>query len=386
MSSFNQVPQRTPGSLFSQNARANPIAAPKGIPNASKVPGAPGAPGTGMMSKVKGMMSGKTPIILLIVGVLLIFIIVILYILFMMKSGKLAGKQLTKKPVKLDDLTTILEISSTEIPKTVVGREYSYSFWLYIENYDQTIVTPPTPSISTAVTQNIRNSTNQQVIPADKLIFYRGTAGDISNANPIVTMDGLSNKMFIAIKCQDTTLTPTPGIIDYNANLYNIRYMNYFINSNLKIRDTAKAENQSINKYLILNVDYVPLQRWVNVTFIVDNKIITVYLDGEIYSVKNTEEFKTLRQPELDIRGRPIDVNIIVDKTDNNIYVGKNKSVGSGNTVNGYLGKLQFFNYALSMNEVKLIYAQGPIGAPSWFGGKVNWGVRSPVYKLDEQE
>ena len=383
MSSFNQVPQRTPGSLFSQNARANPIAAPTGIPNASKVPG---APGTGMMSKVKGMMSGKTPIILLIVGVLLIFIIVILYILFMMKSGKLAGKQLTKKPVKLDDLTTILEISSTEIPKTVVGREYSYSFWLYIENYDQTIVTPATPSISTAVTQNIRNATNQQVTPADKLIFYRGTAGDISNANPIVTMDGLSNKMFIAIKCQDTTLTPTPGIIDYNANLYNIRYMNYFINSDLKLRDTAKPESSSINKYLILNVDYVPLQRWVNVTFIVDNKIITVYLDGEIYSVKNTEEFKTHRQPELDIRGRPIDVNIIVDKTDNNIYVGKNKSVGSGNTVNGYLGKLQFFNYALAMNDVKLIYAQGPIGAPSWFGGKVSYGVRNPVYKLDEAE
>lgn len=365
MSSFNQVPQRTPGSLFSQNARTNPIA-PKGIPNASKMPG---AQGTGMMSKIKGVMSGKTPVILLIVGIVLIFIIVILYILFMMKSGKLTGKQLTTKPIKLDDMATVYEIASGELPKSVVGREYSYSFWIYIENYEQSYS---------------RNPTNNQITPLDKLIFYRGTAGNISSANPIVTMDGLSNKMFIAIKSQDSTLTSVPGRIDYNANLYNIRFMNYFSNSALKIRDMANPDQPSINKYLVLNVDYVPLQRWVNVTFIVDNKIITVYVDGEIYSVKNAEEFKAIREPELDIRGRPIDVNVIVDKTDNNVYIGKNKSVGAGNTVNGYIGKLQFFNYALSMNEVKAIYSQGPIGVSTWFGGKINWGIRNPVYKLDE--
>jgi len=363
MSSINQAPPRTTGNFFSQNTRVTPTTMPRsGAANAA-------VPGSSMISKVKGIMSGKTPIILLIVGVVLLFIVVILYILFMMKSGKLTGKQLTTKPIKLDDLSTALEIASGQLPKPVVGREYSYSFWLYIEKYDQSFD---------------RSPTNQQIIPKDKMIFYRGTAGDISTANPIVTMDGLSNKMYIAIKTQNSTLTSVPGRINYNSNLYNIRFMNYFSHSELKIRDMANPDNPSINKYLILNVDYVPLQRWVNVTFIVDNKIITVYVDGEIYSVKNTEEFKALREPELDVRGRPVDVNIIVDNTDNNIYVGKNNTIGSGNTVTGYLGKLQFFNYALALNDVKAIYASGPIGINSWFGGKINYGVRSPVYKLDE--
>jgi hypothetical protein len=323
----------------------------------------------GFFSKVKDVLISKQGLILLIIGIVLLFIIVILYILFMMKSNKLTGKQLTYKPIKLNDLTTPLEIGSTELPQSVVGREYSYSFWLYIENNDQSFQ---------------RNANSNKIIPMDKLIFYRGVSGDISTANPIVTMDGLSNKMFIAIKTQNSTLTSISNIVNYNDNLYNIRYMNYFLNSDLKIRDTSNPDQGAINKYLILTVDYVPLQRWVNVTFIVDNKIITVYVDGEIYSVKNTEEFKAVREPELDIRGRPVDVNIIVDKTDNNVYVGKNSAVGNNNTVNGYLGKLQFYNYALSMNDIKKIYASGPIGFTSWLGGKSTYGIRSPVFRLDE--
>jgi hypothetical protein len=322
-----------------------------------------------MFKKIKTLASGKTPIILLIIGVVLLFIIVILYILFMTKSAKLKGKKLTSNPIKLDTLTAPIEIESAELPKSVVGREYSFSFWVYIENYDQTFT---------------RNAENNQITPLDKMIFYRGTAGNISSANPIVTMDGLSNKMYIAIKTQNSTLTSIPGRIDYNSNLYNIRFMNYFMNSKLKIRDTANPDQPAINKYIILTIDYIPLQRWVNVTFIIDNKISTVYMDGEIYSVKSTEEFKAIREPELDVRGRPVNVNIIVDKTDNNVYIGKNQSVGGGKTIPGYLGKLQFFNYALALNDVKNIYNQGPLATKGWFSGSVNYALRNPVYKLDK--
>jgi hypothetical protein len=70
----------------------------------------------------------------------------------MMKNSKLTGKQLTK--IKLDALTVPLEVQSGELPKPVVGRDYSFSFWIYIENYDQT-----------------QNATNKQITPIDKLIF-----------------------------------------------------------------------------------------------------------------------------------------------------------------------------------------------------------------------
>lgn len=366
-----QVPQKNATNPFAQSARQT-----TNLNNNASKASPTNSIFSVMVKKTKIALEsvGKTPIILAIIGIVLLFIIVILYILFMMKNSKLTGKQLTSKPIKLDALTVPLEIASGELPKPVVGREYSFSFWIYIENYDQTFT---------------RNATNKQITPIDKLIFYRGVNGDITSANPIVTMDGLSNKMYIAIKTQDSTLTSIPGRVDYNNNLYNIRFMNYFLNSKLKIRDTASPDQPAINKYIILTIDYVPLQRWVNVAFLVDNKITTVYMDGEIYSVKSTEEFKALREPELDARGRPVNVNVIVDKTDNNVYIGKNPSVGASKTIPGYLGKLQFFNYALTLNEIKNIYDQGPVGSRNWFGinglgANINWGVRNPVYRLDE--
>lgn len=323
-----------------------------------------------MFGKAKNLFTSgnKMPIIIIIIAIILLFIIVILYIIFTIRSSKLSSVLLITKPIKLDEVSTPIEISSSLLPKSVVGREFSFSFWLYIENYDQTF------------TRDINN----KVIPFDKMIFYRGIAGDISTANPIVFMDGLSNKLNIAIKTQNSTLTSVLNQIDYNANLYNIKFMNYFLNSKLKIRDTLNPIVPAINKYIILTIDYVPLQRWVNITFIIDNKISTVFMDGEIYSVKSTEEFKAIREPELDVRGRPIDVNIIADKTDGNIYIGKN-TIGGKIVVPGYLSRLQYCNYAMSINEVKSVYNQGPLKSMFEIGGvTIPYGIRSPVYKLDE--
>ena len=360
--------------MAAPNARLslnNPLAARQVSPPTQQ--GQP--PGSGIFSKLKNLLpssntpgGNKMPMVLIIIGVVLLFIVVIIYIMFSLKSNKLQGKQLTAKPVKLDELAQALEILSAELPKPNIGREYSYSFWLYLDSYPQTY----------------SKDGNGKMTPIDKLIFYRGAQGDVSTANPVVFMDGLSNKLYIAIKSQESTLTSVPNRVDYNGNLYNIRFMNYFMNSSLKIRDTLDPMQPAINKYLVLTVDYVPLQRWVNVTFIVDNKITTVFLDGEIYSVKSTEEFKAIREPERDVRNRPIDVNLIVDKTDGNVYIGKN-SVGGKTTVPGYFSKLQFFNYAMSMSEVKAIYESGPIGANTFAGVKIPYGIRSPLYKLDDQ-
>ncbi len=353
---------------FSLNAqKASPALAP-GAPGAAlgKATGAVG----NMMSKLKAG-DNKMLYILLIVGIVLVFVVVIIYIMFTLKSSKLVGKKLTSKPIKLNEVAEPIEISGGELPKPVVGREYSYSFWVYLDNYEQTY----------------SKDGAGKIIPIDKLVFYRGESGNVASANPIVFMDGLSNKMYIAIKTQNTSLSSVLNVankVDYNGNLYYIRFMNYFLNSSLKLRDGANALHDAINKYLVLTVDYVPLQRWVNVTFVIDNKVTSVFMDGEIYSVKSTEEFKALREPELDVRGKPIDVNVIVDKTDGNMYIGKS-SVGNKYAAPGYLGKLQYFNYAVSMKEVRDIYNDGPLDDASLLGMKLKYGIRSPIYKLGAQ-
>lgn len=298
----------------------------------------------------KKMWSEKTPVMIFIIAVILIFVLVIIYITFALKNSNLSGKVLTKKPIKLDEVSVPFEVTSSDIPKPSVGREYAYSFWLYLESFEQT------------------NDNN-------KLVFYRGGKDDIATANPVVMLDKIENKMYIVIKTQDSTLTGLQPANRTFTDLSKIIDNNYFEN--------LDSSGANVNKHIIMKVDYVPLQRWVNFVFIVDNKIITLFMDGEIYSVKSTDELKSLRKPDLDSSGNPIKYQLIVDKTDNNIYVGKN-SINNRVTANAYLSKLEFHNYAVSLNQIKSIYNAGPLATGMLSSMGIQYGVRSPVYKLNE--
>jgi hypothetical protein len=320
----------------------------------------------GFFSKTQSWFSnfakGSLPLVIVLITIILLFVIVILWIVFAVKSGKLKAKDLVTNPVRIDNLGgKPIEISGGEIPKPSVGREYSYSFWIYLDDYPQSFVTEQVTATST------------QTVPQDKMVFYRGDQNDVSKANPIVTMDGVNNKMYIAVRVKDSTLTAVS-----NTNLYKIRALNYWLNSMLK-RTTP-----DVNTHIIIPIDYVPLQRWVNVTFIVDNKLCTVYMDGEIYSVKSVDEFKSARPSETDIYGNVRDPTLIVENTTGTVYVGQNNNISGGRTLPGFLSKLRFFNYALSIDDVKTVYHNGPLGRTFFGGLNIPYGVRSPIYKLDQ--
>ena len=300
----------------------------------------------------EGVNGKNGPIIIFILIAVLVFVLVVVYITFALKSSNLKGKQLTSRPIKLDSLSTPFEVSGSDIPKPAVGREYTYSFWVYVDQFQQT----PTNG---------------------KLLFYRsGTSTDINTANPVVFMDGMENKMYIAIKTQDTSLKGLEN--GTSKDLSKILQKNYF--------KEVTSNGVDVNKYIIMEVDYVPLQRWVNIVVIVDNKVVTMFLDGEIYSVKSTEELKSLRKPDVDSSNRPIKYDLIIDNTEGSIFVGKN-AINDKVAVNGYLSRLEFYNYAVSLNQVKKIYTQGPLangGLLSKMG--LQYGFRSPVYKLNTSD
>lgn len=298
-------------------------------------------------------------ILTLVAIVSVIFAILIMYIIYNIYNNKLQGIQLTKTPIKLSDLTSPVMVDNSKIPVTSVGREYTYAFWIYLEDFKPTYKSNP----------------NKTIVPMDQLIIFRSADGNYASANPIVFMDGLTNKMYIAIKTEDSTLTDTANV-KYNENPYYIRNMNYYLNNNLLLNGTD-PDKAAINKHLILNIDYVPLQRWVHISVVVDNKIITVFLDGEIYSVRSTEEFSSSREAEKDVRGNTLQLNKIVDNTSGNLYIG-----GKVPQSSSYLSKINFFNYAVDIYTIKKLYSQSPTG--SMFNGTyINYGVRNPFYKLD---
>lgn len=345
---------------------SSPSVAPMG--QAPRVPSAPGtstgnSSGKSLTGNAKQAVSGvlgklteftgeSTLVVILIIAFALLFIIVIIYISFKIKSASLQGKRMTTVPLKLDKMTAPLEVPGGLLPTPMVGLEYSYSFWMYIENLDQTA-------------------------GSHKLLFYRGEADNLTNANPVVMMDGLSNKLYIAVKTTNSSLSsanlPQPSgnaSVTYEGDLGNITKFNCFNN---KFSNTC---NSYENKHVIIPIDYVPIQRWVHVLFTIDNKLITVYMDGEIYSVKSVDEMKTMKK---------LNENLVLDKTTGAMFIGKNPKMGNGATMTGYLSRMEFYNYALSLNDVKRIYSAGPLkrGLLSMLGLN-NYGVRAPIYRLDE--
>lgn len=333
-------------------------------PNMPSVkPNMPSTPVNG----IQGIKKGDTTLIIIMIAIFLLFIAVILYIMFRLKGSKLLLKELVSDPVKLDELSSTKTIESSEIPKPIVGIEYGYSFWIYVDSASYTPVVAGTA-------------------PQDKLIFFRSGDTSINSANTLVFMDGITNSLYIALQTGGATLTDSKNIT-YNSNLYNIRKMNYFFNDKLLVNNKADPDVSAINKYIILTIDYVPLQRWVHVSFVIDNNIVTVYLDGEIYSVKSLSEFKAMRKPEFDSSSNPLPLNITFNTPEGNIYYGKNSNLtNGGNPPSSYFSKLVFYNYAVSSSEIRKIYNKGPLSKSFMSSLGLNYGVRSPIYKLDSIE
>ena len=192
-------------------------------------------------------------------------------------------------------------------------------------------------------------------------------------------MDGISNKLYVAIKTKNSSLQNVLPKVNYSFNLNTIKNMNYYQNTSLKLSDVSNPIYPGINKHIISTIDYVPLQRWVNISIVINNKYTIIYMDGEIYSVKSTEDVATTRY-EVNAVGQPIQNSLIVEKTEGNIFIGKGP-IGGNVGAPGVLGSLDFFNYAISLDEAKKIYQKGPdTGVLSI--GESEYGFRTPVYKL----
>jgi hypothetical protein len=289
------------------------------VPNAS----------TKATSNLVSALSGSG-VVILAVAAMLIIVLVVIYIVSMVKKNKLQNVVLHPNVIALDNRDAVpVKIPEANMSLVEVGQEFSYSFWLYLsELYD--------------ATSNY------------KLIMQRGNTTDlvsngrfVNTANPIVFMDKLTNKMYIAMS--------TTRVKDNNISF-----------DQILSQDGEKRYNSG---YLISTIDYVPLQRWVNITVVVKENTLYIYMDGDMYSAANVSDMAgvTSTGPRPIIRG-----------TSGGMTIGDKK-----NTSNGYVSRSRYFNYALTQREVAGIYKEGPSKRTllSYLGIN-NYGVRSPVYEI----
>lgn len=305
-----------------------------------------------VLGKLSIALEGKTGYIFAFVIVVIAFVFVIVFILRELNDNTYKqGTTLSTQVIKLSDIDDAIEFPGSDIPSKKLGEQHSYAFWMYLDGFTQTK-------------------------DLHKIVFYRGEKGTVATANPIVMMDGETNKLYFVIKTKDSSLSSANANIKYN-NLKPIVDRNYFANKKLRYIE------QDVNKHLILSVNNVPFSRWVHFAISVKDNMITLFQDGEIYAVKTINDFVQSKPMDYDLRGEPIKLNPIIDDTVGSMYVGRNSNLAGKSAPNGYLSKLQAFNYALTVSDIQKVYKEGPFSANLLQKfGVTGYGVQSPIYKL----
>lgn len=280
----------------------------------------------GFFDKMRSMVSDEQGTntsfkVIVIIAIMLIIVFVTIYIVIKLKQGSQKEVNLLKESfLQLDDKAKLpYTISAEKLPASAYGGEYTYNFWIYLaDNFETT-------------TQH-------------KLLFFQGKLAEGSTSDsmvlekgtsPIVAIDKSSNKLLIGV---DTT----------------------------NVAASTSLENifSSSTKHLTTSIDYLPLQRWINVTICVIDNALRVYLDGDIYSVVSTSELQN--------KGR------ITTNNRSNISIGNAKFV-----IRGHMSKFMYFNHAISQQKIRSIYRNGPSvkGIMSYFG-LAHYGLQSPIYRI----
>lgn len=264
-------------------------------------------------------------IIVLVIFAMVLIILITIYIIRIFKKSNLKETKLTTKIIQLDDRQVIpYKIPGGSMAVSNRGQEFSYTFWIYLGEYSTTV--------------------------QHKLIYQRGSIHPTDpnvtlsyTANPVIALDKGTNKLMFALATSKTTSTNTiESIFNKTAN------------------------------YITTKIDYVPLHRWVFATLVLRDNVMTVYMDGDIYSVTTTSDLQISSN----------DARPIVSSTFGDGFVGSSKY-----STLGFLSKLCAYNYALSQNEIRSLYNEGPV-VKSFLSlfGIANYGIRSPIYNIQNDE
>lgn len=273
-----------------------------------------------------------------------ICIAVLVYLLLLFNRPSLLYYTLAGTPVKVNDQNLSPLQNSDKLPALKNGREYAYSFWTYVN----------------AIENNDKY----------RLVFLRGK--ELSDANPFVYFDKSSNKMVIKVKTDAAGGAITPVTSDETLGLDSVITPQ---GTDGNPPDSARTLHTDNCKFATFEIDYVPLQRWVNIIVNVDNYVVTIFMDGAIHSTRvlndNNEECAS-------------DLSKLASETSGDVKVGNyNEGLPA---FDGYISKLQFFNYSLkSQRHISKIYESGPVESKSILQklGLPLYSIRNPIYRVD---
>ena len=227
--------------------------------------------------------SGAFSKILVFIIISIFIILGIIYIIFSIINY---NKFLANNPIIISGKDDRTIIPSYTLPIPINGNNYSISTWIYINDY----------------TNNYGKLKN--------VLFVS------SNIN-----NSIGNK----------PIEMSPGIL-LDKDMNNLIIKNSTMSSNT--RPVLNKENDIIIKY-------IPLKKWINIVYVLNNNVVDIYINGKL------EQSKTIN-------------GLIYTKDNSKMFIREVKNNNNTlNTFNGSIGQLQYFTKVLKPSDILRLYNNG---------------------------
>jgi hypothetical protein len=295
-------------------------------------------------------------IILILISILFILFVSILIIMRLKKTNRIK-KSFLNNPVQPSKEIIQFVSSENELPEFNNGKEFAYSFWVYVDELND--------------------------ISNHNVIFVQSPASSLEdinfkNNNMIVYLEKNTNKLKFKIRTELANKNNVSIDLASSASRSNIdQSEKKGIDGKLNINgeNSDIIFNNDTCYYSEFAIDYLPLQVWVNIVINIDNNFVTIYLNGDILITRNLSTNDTKCNDSL--------ANIISTKS-GNIFVGSDLT-NNLISFDGYLSKFTVFNSSVSIDDIKNIYSEGPYKESSLNKlGVPLYGLRNPLYRIDE--
>jgi hypothetical protein len=280
------------------------------------------------------LASKKIITILIIIAVVIVSLYVIYHLYQMFNKTDLRTVSLLKNVIKVSQ-TDMKKINDDIImPPLFHGSEFSYSLWMYIDSYDMT--------------------------GRPKLIMYSGEDTTFESASPIFYMDPNYNSLHVLVKTKDTPEQKATRKTDRSLD---------------SIHKSTQCD------FIRLSIEYVPTQRWINATLVVDNEYVQLFMDGELRKVVDVTETIIIQPNQTNAPPVTCEQRVVSSEIGKSLFTGRK---GAQEAIDGYLSKIKFFNYAVTVDHAKMLYNTGPL--EQRLLGRLGiplYGVRNPFYSIE---
>lgn len=256
------------------------------------------------MDQVETMLPGSG-----LIGKIVFFILamVALYYLyqFLFGSNGLEGQTVLNKIVTASPDNAYIT-TADKLPVLYEGGEYTVNFWVYINDY------------------GVNLGRNKHVL----------SLGGSSFLTLAVFLGPYKNSLSVRVHSRDGSVVgvseapanPSPN--DNNDNLAVSNLRNIF--------DTLQQDNGLLNSLRPCDIPTIDLQKWVQVSVVLNNKTCDVYLDGKM------------------ARSCVLPSFFKVDKSNMSLKVADYKGFG------GFVSNVSAYNYALNPEQIWKLYMSGP--------------------------